>query len=189
MPNFTLTLGFIRIMYRIVLIIISTYLLSCDSNQSSENRAEIDNPSVQIRLTHTDFALLANSSISKDLGLNLNRITVLPSERSCNSLIPEGDQAIINLKELIVIDRLLANAIDDNEISDYSLSDYYLQFCPVITPNGHKIVYVNALCFVPNESTWMFEEIAFDDGGSCFFYVFINLNSMRYYSFSANGVG
>ena len=64
-------------------------------------------------------------------------------------------------------------------------SDYKFQFVPVINEKGEKEVWANSFC--GEFENWKTQIVQVDDGGKCFFNLYINLNQKSYYRFSVNG--
>jgi hypothetical protein len=70
------------------------------------------------------------------------------------------------------------------EIED--LQEYKFQLIPVLNEKNEKEVYVNAFCDDFNKELKK-ELVVVDDGGNCFFQLYVNLNTNSYRDFSVNG--
>ena len=67
------------------------------------------------------------------------------------------------------------------------LSGYKFQYLPIVNSKNEKIVWINAFC--GEQKDWVKEIISVDDGGNCYWQVFINLTNKTGYQFTVNGVG
>jgi hypothetical protein len=86
--------------------------------------------------------------------------------------------------------------MEDNEegyILDFN--DYYRQYIPYINERGEKVVHVNCFCDVTNMNGelsgryWRTDLIQVNDGGNCFFSLYVNLTLETFAHLMVNGVG
>ena len=110
-------------------------------------------------------------------------------------------------KHLKKIDSIVLNAIKTNfkvryrHLKPESLNDYYRQYVCFIDINGDSIVYINAACTIDIHmiidksnkvnrirDDWQHHLLNVDDGGDCYWSVFINLTKNKYFRFSVNGI-
>jgi hypothetical protein len=77
--------------------------------------------------------------------------------------------------------------------SSLDLSMYKRQLIAVTNPKGEKEVFVNCICtsaipgLFKSGLDWRKEYFKVNDGGSCYFKVFLNLKTGTYYAFQVNG--
>jgi len=75
------------------------------------------------------------------------------------------------------------------------LPTYKRQLIPATNVNGEKHVFVSCICAtdIPNlyktGINWKEDYFKINDGGKCYFKVFLNLTTDEYYSFSVSGRG
>jgi hypothetical protein len=106
-----------------------------------------------------------------------------------------------------LIDTILLKAIVDDNGRNFtrtkadSYKEYYRQYVCFVKENGDSIVYINALCKIfegpihdDNDSLrwvrldWQHHLIEVDDGGPCFWRIWINVTKREYFNFMVNGV-
>jgi hypothetical protein len=68
-------------------------------------------------------------------------------------------------------------------------SKYYVQLIAVININGQKEVFVNCICKRGAGSQWKKRISLADDGGSCFFHLYVNLTTNTVRDFKVNEAG
>jgi hypothetical protein len=75
--------------------------------------------------------------------------------------------------------------------------DYRRQYIPGINLKGEKTVWINCFCVEPNKfpayqsnnfDDWNTEIIVVNDGGNCYFSVFLNLETQGFYDLYVNGI-
>jgi len=112
-----------------------------------------------------------------------------------------------NEKHLKKIDSIVLDAIKTNYKNTYrhlkpdSLNEYYRQYVCFIDINGDSIVYINAACTIDIQmiidksnkvhrirDDWQHHLLNVEDGGDCYWSVYINLTKNRYFRFSVNGI-
>lgn len=105
------------------------------------------------------------------------------------------------------VDSIIVNAITENPEKYFkylkadSFKDFYKQYVCYVDSKGDSIVYMNAICEIPNfpifDSTlgyatlkrldWQHHLDKVEDGGDCYWRIFINFTKRKYFSFSVNG--
>ena len=110
-------------------------------------------------------------------------------------------------KHLRKIDSIVTSAIKTNYKDRYrhlkpdSLNEYYRQYVCFIDIHGDSIVYINAVCTIDIHmiidksnkvnrirDDWQHHLINVDDGGDCYWSVYVNLTKNKYFRFSINGI-
>lgn len=67
--------------------------------------------------------------------------------------------------------------------------DYSKQLIAIKNEKGERIVWANCSCYAEHKyPIWKKQITVTDDGGDCFFSIYINLSKMKCYKFYVNGV-
>ena len=111
-------------------------------------------------------------------------------------------------EEMHVIDSLLKIAVDEynrntkqwmkeNKITVKSESElrryiinlryYKRQYVAYLNTKGRREVYINCFCINDFEDEWKERVVEVEDGGRCFFRVWIDLDGKSYFNFGTNG--
>ena len=81
------------------------------------------------------------------------------------------------------------NSLDLN----LDLRQYKRQFIPALNQKGEKEVFVTCICLedipglIRSKINWRKDVFKMNDGGKCYFLLFINLNTKQYRNFTVNG--
>ena len=68
------------------------------------------------------------------------------------------------------------------------LLDYFRQYCVLRDGEGHRIVFLNAICApAASKAPWQQGWIEVEDGGSCYFQALFDLSAGRVVEFNVNG--
>lgn len=67
------------------------------------------------------------------------------------------------------------------------LNKYHRQYVPVVAANGERVVWVNFFCGEVTGSAWRKSIGVVDDGGNCYFQLFIEVNRREVYDLYTNG--
>jgi hypothetical protein len=111
-------------------------------------------------------------------------------------------QAQIDIVDSITIRAIKINYKDYyRHLKPDSLKNFYRQYVCYIDSIGDSIVYLNAICYVgydlvfdknnnvtQKKFDWQHHLMIVDDGGDCFWSIYINLTKKKYFSFSVNGM-
>lgn len=98
----------------------------------------------------------------------------------------------INKSDIADVQELVKKSIDENNNKAKSdrqkidLTKYKFQYIPATRENGDKEVWVNGFCKAFDDR-WKKEIISVDDGGKCFFNLYINLTAKKYRDLQING--
>ena len=66
--------------------------------------------------------------------------------------------------------------------------DYFRQYCVVRDKDGHRILFLNAFCSLPDpKGSWQRAWVEVDNGGACYFQVLFDLTTGQVVEFSVNG--
>lgn len=109
--------------------------------------------------------------------------------------------------QLDIADSLTVKAIKMNYKKYYkhlkpdSFKDFYKQYVCYIDSKGDSIIYLNAICYIGNDIVfdknnkatqtrfdWQNHLFIVDDGGDCFWSIYINFSKRISFRFSVNGV-
>ena len=75
--------------------------------------------------------------------------------------------------------------MDEEEIEP---SDYFRQYCVLRDGEGHRIVFLNAICAqAAAKAPWQQSWIEVEDGGPCYFQALFDLTTGRVLEFNVNG--
>jgi hypothetical protein len=66
------------------------------------------------------------------------------------------------------------------------LYKYHRQYIPVVTANGERLIWVNFFCW-DILGKWREQIVSVNDGGNCFFNLYIDVNHRIAYDLSQNG--
>lgn len=115
------------------------------------------------------------------------------SPENYNRLFKNARPANLSGDEIRELKSLLKRAVDEHNArqkdpsATIRLDEYKFQFVPVLNETGEKEVWTNCFC-ADFRQDWRKTLIEVDDGGKCFFNLYINLNRKSYDRFSVNGV-
>lgn len=76
---------------------------------------------------------------------------------------------------------------DDTLYQVMPLQKYYRQYVPVVTVNGERVVWVGFFCSKSSNSSWRKLMRVVNDGGNCYFQLFIDVNRREVYDLYTNG--
>ncbi|NNE99682.1 MAG: hypothetical protein HKN25_11740 [Pyrinomonadaceae bacterium] len=104
----------------------------------------------------------------------------------------------LTYRKLKLPDLTRAQMLVEKSVADYNekqiqgetiknLEKYRFQLVSAANPANETVVWVNALCTA--NGSWRRQIITVDDGGSCYFNLYINLSKETYDRFSVNGNG
>ncbi|TGD59894.1 hypothetical protein [Flavobacterium humi] len=159
---------------RIGSILFGLFLLSCTGQKKA-----VDNPMGDEKL-----AIITNPKYTKYI-----------LGKTYEMWKPEGS-------DLKKADGILSRAINDNQfyfLKTKELSELkknYLQYLCYIDEKGEKIIYINSMCKLftdydknnkPKVFDWKHEMVLTDDGGYCYWYIKVNLDTNTYYELMING--
>jgi hypothetical protein len=126
-------------------------------------------------------------------------IAILPADKEKTWLFKDATTMKLTNEDLNKIEQLLSDCINKHNVkqdstklfSEYiDLKKYRRQYVPFMNSTGERKVYINCFC----NSDWGFDYwkkklVEVDDGGGCFFQLFINLTTLKCEHFSTNGYG
>ena len=119
--------------------------------------------------------------------------------------INEYSNFLPNNHDLKQIDLIFKNAIENGEFNFLkepkfeNVKKYYRQYVCFINGKGEKIVYINAFCLNLDTPTkingktkwkpfdWKNELLIVNDGGDCYWSIWINITKLEYYDLIVNG--
>lgn len=171
-------------------ILLFFYLLTfCSCGQNSNSR-KTDNI---IEAKGISNVILHDTHVWEDTSV----IAILRLDTSYKWLFKNTTSFILTNKDLQNVDKILTSCIkihDEKQdttrpFSEYiDLKKYKRQYIAFVNSKGEKKVFINCFCI----SEWSFKYwkkslVQVDDGGSCFFQVTINLNTLGYEQFKTNG--
>jgi hypothetical protein len=92
-------------------------------------------------------------------------------------------------------ERLLKECFDKessgtaNPFSGRKLEDYNRQFIGAVIEGGNRVILVNCFCRSEEKTLkeWKEKMVLVADGGNCFFYLKVNIDTGRYYGLMVNG--
>lgn len=113
--------------------------------------------------------------------------------RKHNYIFKNAKRTKLNQTEIVIVEDLIEKAVnkynekqkDGQKIKD--LNKYKRQYIPVINKEGETEVWANFFC--REEQDWKRNVIVVEDGGNCYFNLYINLTKDSTYKFSINGDG
>lgn len=98
-------------------------------------------------------------------------------------------QSDIERAECLLIDqaRSWSTEMDEEAIEP---SDYVRQYCVMRDGEGHRIVFLNAICAqAAAKAPWQQSWLEVEDGGACYFQALFDLTTGRVLEFNVNGEG
>ena len=97
-----------------------------------------------------------------------------------------SDKEIKNVKDLLrkAVDEYNPKQKEDYRINE--LNEYKFQLVALFNEKGEKEVWVNGFCS-DFDKDWRTELIGVEDGGKCFFQLYVNLTKQTFDRFSVNG--
>ncbi len=98
-------------------------------------------------------------------------------------------------KDIETAERLLKECFDKessgtvNPFSGRKLEDYNRQFIGAVIEGGNRVILVNCFCRSEEKilKNWKEQLVLVADGGNCFFYLKVNIDTGRYYGLMVNG--
>ena len=137
--------------------------------------------------------LLLTSCCINDKNLNTDKRIALFETGSDVYLESTSTLSKMSSSDYAIVDKVLKMAIDNNEF--YFLKDkklctlkkYYRQYLVYINENEEKIVYINAMCKIPDFFNWKKDFLRTSDGGDCYWKIEINLTNKTYREVMVNG--
>ncbi len=96
-------------------------------------------------------------------------------------------QSDIERAECLLIDQA-ASWNEEMDAERIEPSDYFRQYCVLRDGEGHRIVFLNAICAqAAAQAPWQQSWIEVEDGGSCYFQALFDLTTGRVVEFNVNG--
>jgi hypothetical protein len=113
------------------------------------------------------------------------------SEETFKILFRNSKPAVLSEREIQTARDILKKAVDEYNSANKNyplepLEKYRFQFVGLIDSKGEKEVWVNSFCS-DFEKDWRAELIMVEDGGRCFFNLYVNLTKQTFDRFSVNG--
>lgn len=100
-------------------------------------------------------------------------------------------QSDIERAECLLIDQVISwnkdmAGIEGGEYID--ASEYFRQYCVLRDGEGHRIVFLNAICARgAAQASWQHAWVEVEDGGACYFQALFDLTTGRLVEFNVNG--
>ena len=139
------------------------------------------------------ISLLTSCCLNNNTNLNSDKRIALFEKGSDVYLESTSTLSKMLSSDFAIVDEVLNMAIDNNEF--YFLKDkklctlkkYYRQYLVYINENDEKIVYINAMCKIPDSFNWKKDFLRTSDGGECYWKIEINLTNKTYREIMVNG--
>ena len=105
--------------------------------------------------------------------------------------------------DILIAERLIKSAVSNTQghiLTVETLSNYFRQYVGFRNSSNERVIWVNALCEILKRTIekdgqyllepWNINEeiISVDDGGDCYWNVFINIDKQEHYKLSINGI-
>lgn len=154
----------------------------------------------KLLLLSLSLCIFSCGNTNNQTKLDNTKIAIL----KCDSSI-EATEKDIFLADELIIDRLKIFNQEENALNnDFNyvlndslhfkkeeilLSNYYRQYCVFRNEKKEKIVSLNCLCSLNDESliTWRKSKVLVKDGGKCYFQISVNLDRKIVFGFIRNG--
>jgi hypothetical protein len=114
------------------------------------------------------------------------------SRENFNILFKNANPATLSDQELKSVKDILKKAVDEynsKQKEDFRITDldeYKFQLVALLNAKGEKEVWVNGFCS-DFDKDWRTEIIGVEDGGRCYFNLYVNLTKQTFDRFSVNG--
>lgn len=170
-------------------------LLFCIALFACGQRNRISPATIKGFTSNNGMDTISKTGAKSDTG----NIAILPFNKTNAWMLKGATELKLTTEDLDSIERLLTDCLKAHNATQDStkqnsayifLNSYKRQYLPFVTKTGDKKVLINCFCI----SDWDFEHwkrylVQVDDGGSCFFHLYVNLSRHTYEQLFINGEG